>query len=201
MQIPLGAEASTLDSNANDKHAASRNDRTSVVSFGIKTGDGAKEFFENAKKNMIENGMTPKDAEAYIQKVQNAQSGNKIDLHASNNPETGKFFEKAKEKDGAFKMYDDKKQSFVDKFEEKKLASKAVDKNETKEASKTKEPLAEAKDNKIDNAIKALEEKEKALKTLENKTEDKKKIDLSKTVEKSKNKENKETAKKENQRR
>ena len=129
INVNLADEASTLDSNGSDRHAGSRNDRTALISFGLKDEKGLAEFYETAEKNLIKKGMTPKEAKEYIEKVQASQKGSKIDLHASNNPESGKFYSAAREKDGAFKKYDDTKQGFVESFERGETAQTGTSKD------------------------------------------------------------------------
>ena len=208
ISVNLADDASTLDSNGNDRHAGSRNDRTTLISFGLKDEKGLAEFYEKAEKNLIKKGMTPKEAKEYIEKVQASQKGSKIDLHASNNPESGKFYDAARNKDGAFKNYDDQKQGFVDNFEKNKVAQTGTSKDaatatkNAKDVQKDVELTAENKENKKNAEKTTLElgtKETKNVKTLDTKDKDKeankKKTDLAKGIDKSK-KNNKEDVKK-----
>ena len=210
ISVNLADDASTLDSNGNDRHAGSRNDRTTLISFGLKNEKGLAEFYEKAEQNLIKKGMTPKEAKEYIEKVQASQKGSKIDLHASNNPESGKFYDAARNKDGAFKIYDDRKQGFVDNFEKNKVAQTGTSKDaatatkNAKDVQKDVELTAENKENKKTAEKTALElgsKETKNVKTLDTKDKDKekeankKKTDLAKGIDKSK-KNNKEDVKK-----
>ena len=194
INVNLADGASTLDSNGSDRHAGSRNDRTALISFGLKDEKGLAEFYETAEKNLIKKGMTPKEAKEYIEKVQASQKGSKIDLHASNNPESGKFYTAAREKDGAFKNYDDQKQGFVDNFEKNKVAQTGTSKD-AKGTEKSRELSAGNKETG-ENPIELGGKEPKTVKTIDTKNKEKdggkKRTDLAKGVsgDKKNNKEN-----------
>ena len=201
INVNLADGASTLDSNGSDRHAGSRNDRTALISFGLKDEKGLAEFYETAEKNLIKKGMTPKEAKEYIEKVQASQKGSKIDLHASNNPESGKFYTAAREKDGAFKNYDDQKQGFVDNFEKNKVAQTGTSKDapsiaeDAKGTEKSRELSAGNKETG-ENPIELGGKEPKTVKTIDTKNKEKdggkKRTDLAKGVsgDKKNNKEN-----------
>ena len=201
INVNLADGASTLDSNGSDRHAGSRNDRTALISFGLKDEKGLAEFYETAEKNLIKKGMTPKEAKEYIEKVQASQKGSKIDLHASNNPESGKFYTAAREKDGAFKNYDDQKQGFVDNFEKNKVAQTGTSKDapsiaeDAKGTEKSRELSAGNKETG-ENPIELGGKDPKTVKTIDTKNKEKdggkKRTDLAKGVsgDKKNNKEN-----------
>ena len=204
INVNLADDASTLNSNGNDRHAGSRNDRTALISFGLKDEKGLAEFYETAEKNLIKKGMTPKEAKEYIEKVQASQKGSKIDLHASNNPESGKFYTAAREKDGAFKNYDNQKQGFVDNFEKNKVAQTGTSKDAPSiaEDAKGTEKNRELSAGNKETGEKPIELGGKDPKTvkmidIKNKEKDggKKRTDLAKGIDKSK-KTNKENVKK-----
>ena len=201
INVNLADGASTLDSNGSDRHAGSRNDRTALISFGLKDEKGLAEFYETAEKNLIKKGMTPKEAKEYIEKVQASQKGSKIDLHASNNPESGKFYTAAREKDGAFKNYDNQKQGFVDNFEKNKVAQTGTSKDapsiaeDAKGTEKSRELSAGNKETG-ENPIELGGKEPKTVKTIDTKNKEKdggkKRTDLAKGVsgDKKNNKEN-----------
>ena len=201
INVNLADGASTLDSNGSDRHAGSRNDRTALISFGLKDEKGLAEFYETAEKNLIKKGMTPKEAKEYIEKVQASQKGSKIDLHASNNPESGKFYTAAREKDGAFKNYDDQKQGFVDNFEKNKVAQTGTSKDAPSiaEDAKGTEKSRELSAGNKETGEKPIElggKDPKTVKTIDTKNKEKdggkKRTDLAKGVsgDKKNNKEN-----------
>ena len=112
----VGARAATLDSNSSDKHAASKNDRATIINAGLFTEKQYNDFFKNLKENAIAKGLTEAQADAYIEKFKAPSNGKVIDQFASNNPQSGKILSKLAEEEPAFKNKISKESEFAAKM-------------------------------------------------------------------------------------
>ena len=109
----VGARAATLDSNSSDKHAASRNDRATVINAGLFTEKQYNDFYKDLKENAIAKGLTEAQADTYIEKFKAPSNGKVIDQFASNNPQSGKILSKLAEEEPAFKNKISKESEFA----------------------------------------------------------------------------------------
>jgi hypothetical protein len=109
----VGARAATLDSNSSDKHAASRNDRTTIINAGLFTEKQYNDFYKNLKENAVAKGLTEAQADAYIEKFKAPSNGKVIDQFASNNPESGKVLSQLEKEEPAFKNKISKEKEFA----------------------------------------------------------------------------------------
>ena len=109
----VGARAATLDSNSSDRHAASRNDRATVINAGLFTEKQYNDFYKDLKENAIAKGLTEAQADAYIEKFKAPSNGKVIDQFASNNPQSGKILSKLAEEEPAFKNKISKESEFA----------------------------------------------------------------------------------------
>lgn len=109
----VGARAATLDSNSSDRHAASRNDRATVINAGLFTEKQYNDFYKNLKENAIAKGLTEAQADTYIEKFKAPSNGKVIDQFASNNPQSGKILSKLAEEEPAFKNKISKESEFA----------------------------------------------------------------------------------------
>ena len=62
----VGERAATLESNSKDKHAASRNDRTTVVNLGVATKADADFWEKSARQNLAEAGFNQSEIDRTI---------------------------------------------------------------------------------------------------------------------------------------
>lgn len=109
----VGARAATLDSNSSDKHAASRNDRATVINAGLFTEKQYNDFYKDLKENAIAKGLTETQADAYIEKFKAPSNGKVIDQFASNNPQSGKILSQLEKEEPAFKNKISKESEFA----------------------------------------------------------------------------------------
>ena len=109
----VGARAATLDSNSSDRHAASRNDRATVINAGLFTEKQYNDFYKDLKENAIAKGLTEAQADTYIEKFKAPSNGKVIDQFASNNPQSGKILSKLAEEEPAFKNKISKESEFA----------------------------------------------------------------------------------------
>lgn len=109
----VGARAATLDSNSSDKHAASRNDRTTIINAGLFTEKQYNDFYKDLKENAVAKGLTEAQADAYIEKFKAPSNGKVIDQFASNNPESGKVLSQLEKEEPAFKNKISKEKEFA----------------------------------------------------------------------------------------
>ena len=109
----VGARAATLDSNSSDRHAASRNDRATVINAGLFTEKQYNDFYKDLKENAIAKGLTEAQADTYIEKFKAPSNGKVIDQFASNNPQSRKILSKLAEEEPAFKNKISKESEFA----------------------------------------------------------------------------------------
>ena len=189
----VGARAATLDSNSSDKHAASRNDRATVINAGLFTEKQYNDFYKDLKENAIAKGLTEAQADTYIEKFKAPSNGKVIDQFASNNPQSGKILSKLAEEEPAFKNKISKESEFatimgatVKTNGETVVATKENVKENTK-GNRTKE------DETIVKKVESKEEKKSKIKVEGKETEKTldtgKKIQENKEITKDKNKE------------
>ena len=164
----VGDRAATLDSNSSDKHAASRNDRATIINAGMMTKKEYDTFYKNFKEAALAKGLSPNEVNKYLEKFQASSQGEVIDKYASNNPQSKNILNQFAKEEPAFKnkiekenelalsTYNDKqKEEFVSKnggeILQTEQTSKPEIKNESKkiEENSTKEETKEDKKNKI----------------------------------------------------
>ena len=109
----VGARAATLDSNSSDKHAASKNDRATIINAGLFTEKQYNDFYKDLKENAIAKGLTEAQADAYIEKFKAPSNGKVIDQFASNNPQSGKILSQLEKEEPAFKNKISKESEFA----------------------------------------------------------------------------------------
>ena len=164
----VGDRAATLDSNSSDKHAASRNDRATIINAGMMTKKEYDTFYKNFKEAALAKGLSPNEVNKYLEKFQASSQGEVIDKYASNNPQSKNILNQFAKEEPAFKnkiekenelalsTYNDKqKEEFVSKNGGEILQTEQTSKPETKtegkkiEENSTKEETKEDKKNKI----------------------------------------------------
>ena len=164
----VGDRAATLDSNSSDKHAASRNDRATIINAGMMTKKEYDTFYKNFKEAALAKGLSPNEVNKYLEKFQASSQGEVIDKYASNNPQSKNILNQFAKEEPAFKnkiekenelalsTYNDKqKEEFVSKNGGEILQTEQTSKPEIKtegkknEENSTKEETKEDKKNKI----------------------------------------------------
>ena len=172
----VGARAATLDSNSSDKHAASKNDRATIINAGLFTEKQYNDFYKDLKENAIAKGLTEAQADAYIEKFKAPSNGKVIDQFASNNPQSGKILSQLEKEEPAFKNKILKESEFA------AMMGATVKTNGETVVATTKE---NSKENTKENETKNLSRDETTVKKEESKEEKKSKIKVeSKETEK-----------------
>ena len=163
----VGARAATLDSNSSDKHAASKNDRATIINAGLFTEKQYNDFYKDLKENAIAKGLTEAQADAYIEKFKAPSNGKVIDQFASNNPQSGKILSQLEKEEPAFKNKILKESEFA------AMMGATVKTNGETVVATTKE---NSKENTKENGTKDLSRDETTVKKEESKEEKKSKI-------------------------
>lgn len=163
----VGARAATLDSNSSDKHAASKNDRATIINAGLFTEKQYNDFYKDLKENAIAKGLTEAQADAYIEKFKAPSNGKVIDQFASNNPQSGKILSQLEKEEPAFKNKILKESEFA------AMMGATVKTNGETVVATTK---GNSKENTKENETKDLSRDETTVKKEESKEEKKSKI-------------------------
>ena len=185
----VGERAATLDSNPKDKHAASKNDRTTVVNLGVATKADADFWEKSARQNLAEAGFNQSEIDRTISGA--IQKDKVIDLKYADTREAKNVLNQLEKENVPYRNKLKTEYGFVEKH------TKEVDKEAL--ASKNSEVITNTPFQVVDNKAKIDNETSK---NLDSKTkveaENKSKVEKNNNFElNAQNKNKTETAKKE----
>ena len=185
----VGERAATLDSNPKDKHAASKNDRTTVVNLGVATKADADFWEKSARQNLAEAGFNQSEIDRTISGA--IQKDKVIDLKYADTREAKNVLNQLEKENVPYRNKLKTEYGFVEKH------TKEADKEAL--ASKNSEVITNTPFQVVDNKAKVDNETSK---NLDSKTkieaENKSKVEKNNNFElNAQNKNKTETAKKE----
>ena len=185
----VGERAATLDSNPKDKHAASKNDRTTVVNLGVATKADADFWEKSARQNLAEAGFNQSEIDKTISGA--IQKDKVIDLKYADTREAKNVLNQLEKENVPYRNKLKTEYGFVEKH------TKEADKEAL--ASKNSEVITNTPFQVVDNKAKTDNETSK---NLDSKTkieeENKSKVEKNNNFElNAQNKNKTETAKKE----
>ena len=185
----VGERAATLESNSKDKHAASKNDRTTVVNLGVATKADAEFWEKSARQNLAEAGFNQSEIDRTISGA--IQKDKVIDLKYADTREAKNVLNQLEKENVPYRNKLKTEYGFVEKH------TKEADKEAL--ASKNSEVITNTPFQVVDNKAKVDNETSK---NLDSKTkveaENKSKVEKNNNFElNAQNKNKTETAKKE----
>lgn len=185
----VGERAATLESNSKDKHAASKNDRTTVVNLGVATKADAEFWEKSARQNLAEAGFNQSEIDRTISGA--IQKDKVIDLKYADTREAKNVLNQLEKENVPYRNKLKTEYGFVEKH------TKEADKEAL--ASKNSEVITNTPFQVVDNKAKTDNETSK---NLDSKTkieaENKSKVEKNNNFElNAQNKNKTETAKKE----
>lgn len=185
----VGERAATLESNSKDKHAASKNDRTTVVNLGVATKADAEFWEKSARQNLAEAGFNQSEIDRTISGA--IQKDKVIDLKYADTREAKNVLNQLEKENVPYRNKLRTEYGFVEKH------TKEADKEAL--ASKNSEVITNTPFQVVDNKAKVEAETSK---NLDSKTkveaENKSKVEKNNNFElNAQNKNKTETAKKE----